>query len=140
MSKPFSRFGPDMKRLSKRVEVGAQKLLAEGVVAIGSDLARQTPIDTGRASGNWQGSVGVPIMAESGVFYPSSSIGQMQLLRASALSSAGNPSIFLTNMVPYMHLLNRGWSMQAPTPFWIERTIIRNLRITVTKGQYKILR
>lgn len=140
MSKSFSRFGPDMKRLSTKVEKNARVMISEIVAKSGTQLARETPIDTGRASGNWQGSVGSPILAESGVFFPGSSVGQMQIFKGAAISATGTPPMFLTNMVPYMQYLNRGWSPQAPTPFWIERGIEKNILAVMSNKRYKLLR
>lgn len=139
MSKPFSSFGPDTKRLASKMEKGAQRILAESVVAAGTRLARETPVDTGRASGNWQASVGQPILFESGTFFPNASIDQIRFLRTSATASGGNPSLFLTNMVPYMQDLNRGWSKQAPIPFWIERGVEASLHAVIASKRYKIL-
>lgn len=121
MSKPFSDIDKDMEILSVRVANNAHKLMKEGVVASGSALASKTPIDTGRASGNWQASASIPITSESEQFFPESSIAQIMSIRD--VKTGKNTKLYLTNNVPYINRLNMGWSQQQPSPFWIERTV-----------------
>ena len=135
-TKPFRRLGPDMIDLSVRVERGAAKMLTEAVIASGNQIAVETPIDTGRASGNWQASASIPIHDESGAKFPRSSIAQISGLRG--VPKKGNTKLFLSNNVPYIWRLNMGWSKQAPTPFWIERAVARVFRGMISSGRYKL--
>lgn len=135
-TKPLSRLAPDMINLAVRVERGAGKLLTEAVIASGTQIAVETPIDTGRASGNWQASTSIPIFEESGLRFPQSSVTQIAGLRG--VRKGGNTTIFLANNVPYIHRLNHGWSQQAPKPFWIERAVQRVFRAYIKSSSIKL--
>lgn len=87
---------------------------------LGIDLLRlivqRTPVDTGRARGNWQVTINVPAVGETGKFDTSSSLeggGSSEDLSALAQLRLGDV-IFITNNVPYIVRLEEGWSAQAP--------------------------
>jgi len=55
--KSFKQFGDIVKKVAERNAVNYQQGMA---TEIGGEVARLTPIDTGRATANWQGSVNAP--------------------------------------------------------------------------------
>ena len=87
-----------------------------------------TPVDEGRARGNWQMSVSRPI--NSTVSDLDTSGGATLNKGVSVIRSAINikyPVIWITNNLPYIQRLNEGHSQQAPIMF-VETAIQRALR------------
>jgi len=83
-----------------------QKKLALEVL---SGIVKATPVDTGRARGNWQLDIGiVPTGTVNGVSDPT----QVELAKLSALRPF--QVIFITNNLDYIEFLEEGSSRQAP--------------------------
>lgn len=99
--------------------------------AIAADQAAvlATPVDTGRARGNWVVSIGVPRYGEPNT--PPAARGRGRERRTAAGNQSANKAlkdgrstvlgyklgkggIFITNSVPYIGLLENGSSAQAP--------------------------
>lgn len=95
----------------------AFKILRNVVVA--------TPVDTGRARGNWQ--IGVD-RAKSEVLTVDDKSGSVSIGKGvSVLRGVGDfKSIWITNNLPYIGKLNDGSSEQAPKKF-VETSIVRAL-------------
>lgn len=76
----------------------------------------RTPVDTGRARGNWQATTGSPATGELGE-NRNAKVGTAPALRALEVArgwKVGSASIFLTNNLPYIERLENGYSGQAP--------------------------
>ena len=100
----------DLKNVS---EEGAKDL----VLDVHERLANTTPVDTGWAANNWIPSIGVPIDIVAGT---PGNVDTTPVIRgiANVLKwrfSAG--AAFISNNVPYISMLNRGSSIQAPSMF-----------------------
>lgn len=93
--------------------------IAEEVAIIGlkilSRTVLKTPVDTGRAKGNWIVSFGVPD--------PMTDITSMDKKGVAAINEGANklgtypdtlPVIYIQNNLPYANRLENGWSGQAP--------------------------
>jgi hypothetical protein len=76
-------------------------------------VVMKTPVDTGRARGNWQVQIGEPALVMQDSFDKTGSdtiqIGAAQLANLKAYEV-----IYLTNNVPYIIFLEEGSSKQAP--------------------------
>ena len=100
-------------------EVSVVKRKAALRVLTGVTLA--TPVDTGRARGNWTVSVATPgsILSEN-----KDRSGGATIARGSTVISRALPrdTIFITNRLPYVISLNDGSSRQAPAKF-VERAV-----------------
>jgi len=70
----------------------------------------------GRAKGNWFPSVGAPD-------YSTTESTESSVNRIDSISGrvAGN-TVYLTNSLPYIYELEKGWSLQQPNG-WVERTV-----------------
>jgi len=82
-----------------------------------SAVVLRTPVDTGRARGNWQTSVGVAIGGgETGTLDKG---GQSTITQgaASIARQQGFTPIIIQNNVPYITALNDGHSKQAPAGY-----------------------
>lgn len=77
-----------------------------------------TPVDTGRARGNWQASTGNPLggIVESNDKGGSATIAAM-VSEVSTWTPKDDLPAFITNNLPYIQRLNEGWSKQAPAHF-----------------------
>ena len=73
----------------------------------------KTPVDTGRARGNWQMNVGTPLKNEKDTADRNGS-GTVQNGFANLLSLSPFQTIFITNNVQYIGSLENGRSRQAP--------------------------
>jgi hypothetical protein len=92
-----------------------------------------TPVDTGRARGNWQSSIGVPKTGELARQDKSggNAINEANSILAKWEPSSGQP-FWLSNNLPYIRRLEYdAWSKQAPNGF---------LRINVEKWRAAIAR
>ncbi len=98
-----------------RVKTERQLLLVIRKVAleIFRRVVMRTPVDTGRARGNWQVEIGTPRGGVIDRFDPN---GQRTLFDAESLIAQwqGDAAIFLFNNLPYILRLEDGWSGQAP--------------------------
>lgn len=105
-------FKKNLEKWAKHKKVTLDEAVELLVVEISSDIIQSTPVDTGRARGNWQASNGTPILNsvdtldKTGVL----SIGKVAGV---AVNSAGN-IYHLTNNLPYITKLEYGSSNQNP--------------------------
>jgi hypothetical protein len=85
-------------------------------------LIRVTPVDEGRARGNWNASIG----AEDGTDNPErreqQALSEGSTKIAPLRLSKQGEKLYLTNGVPYIGRLNDGYSKQAPAAF-IQTTV-----------------
>lgn len=79
-------------------------------------IVRKTPVDTGRARGNWQISVG---SSASGILERTdkskgsdSAFGKSE--QAKLNGAKGDEDIYISNNLPYIEKLEYGYSKQAP--------------------------
>lgn len=78
----------------------------------------ETPVDTGRARGNWLASVNNTILDAVKNKVPSASAaikaGSDKIKTATSMKY---PTIYIQNNLPYIERLNEGYSAQAPAKF-----------------------
>lgn len=98
-------------------------------IAIDSGLINETPVDTGRARGNWIVSLNranpnrdINPIGQSGAPQGSAQAILQGTQTISAAPAFGK--IFIQNNLPYINRLNDGWSDQAPRKF-VETVIDR---------------
>ena len=76
-------------------------------IGVFSSVIKMTPVDTGRAKGNWQCTIGSPANGQNEL---SDSKGAMI---ATVPNEAGS-KVYLTNNLPYIQKLEYGHSTKAP--------------------------
>ena len=86
-------------------------------------LVLGTPVDTGRAKGNWFVQLENPLREISQDRRQSTALIEGNLVIASARNRR-LPTIIISNNLPYIERLNQGHSQQAPALF-VERIIQR---------------
>lgn len=111
----------NLKKFNAQLAKVAVFLPAEGVTrmqkSIGlqalSSIVLKTPVDTGRARGNWQVTIGEPA---SGVVGTEDISGQATIAAGSAVIANIPPFsvLHITNNLPYIGVLEGGRSGQAP--------------------------
>lgn len=77
-----------------------------------SAVIKDTPVDTGRAKGNWQASNQKPILEALEEIKPESQV--LAEMRATVLSSNLDDDVYLSNNLPYIGELEYGSSTQSP--------------------------
>lgn len=135
--------------LAKRLEKLADDLPEQvseqskkAAIAIVTDLANKTPVDTSNALSNWQVTLDSPATSEIPPHFPGSG-GNTQ--RASVAQTIANAikvleskkpgqKIYITNNAPYIRRLNDGYSAQQPAGFveraaLIGRVVLRKFKV-----------
>ena len=69
-------------------------------------IRKDTPVDTGRARGNWQCTIGAPFVGED-------ESGSDEQIQQTIPRRAGSV-VYLTNNVPYIQKLEYGYSTKSP--------------------------
>lgn len=124
-------FESDWQKVSEKLD----RVLSQGIRAtlfeVGTAIIKETPVDTGRARGNWQSSVNSAAGSEISRTSQGAAIAE---LSQEANAAIGNV-FFFTNNVPYIRRLEYGyWSKQAPEGMVrrnlqnFNRLLVKNLR------------
>lgn len=142
MAKNLLDLAKRFEALPTKVGEAAVALKREIVIAIVTDLAYKTPVDTSQALSNWDVSTGQPITAKHGPHVPgiagstqSTSAAETvaQAIAAAALFRT-NETSYIANNQPYIRRLNDGYSAQAPAGF-AQRAVLIGRKM---KSKFKI--
>ena len=112
-------FKKDMEKFTSKAEEAANKIFRGTALDLFGKIILRTPVDTGRAKGNWGAGLNRP--------------GNGSVSGTVATAKIGN-SLFLTNNLPYIKVLEEGSSTQAPqgmvkvTVAEFQRTVRANAR------------
>jgi hypothetical protein len=110
---------------SENAHVRAVFLLVDQAVVLA------TPVDTGRARSNWRASNNAPISTTIAPYAPGNRLGlgeganaaaAMAQARAAAAARKSGETMYITNNLPYIELLNANYSPQAPSRY-VEQAI-----------------
>lgn len=113
------------KSLARRLESRDQEIRRNGARALRTAalvadrlLVFGTPVDTGRARGGWIANINTPLRA-SAELNRKDKAGSETLSRNERVINGYRlgQTLFLSNFVPYIGVLNRGSSAQAPAGF-----------------------
>jgi hypothetical protein len=112
-------FAHRMRGIADGVPRNADRLVRQIALAVTIVVVKKTPVDTGRAKGNWQAQLATPA---AGVLPAPSTPGageQAAIQRAQAVAAAykGGVDVNITNNLVYIVPLNEGHSDQAPIGF-----------------------
>jgi hypothetical protein len=122
MTHDFDRLAKDLKKLTSTVKKNMAETVIKTAVMAGSSVIIGTPVDTGKARGNWQTSIDSPILSAIDRNDPAGNEAIKELGTVSQRFTVLNKIINLTNNLPYINRLNTGWSKKA-APGYIERAI-----------------
>lgn len=109
-------FARRIRAIGRRVEENADAGAVQTALAVDQAVVVATPVDTGRARGNWQAQIGSPVREETNT---TDKGGQATIDRNEGIirSRRGTSEIYISNNVPYIGRLNEGSSSQAPENF-----------------------
>ena len=118
-------FARRLFRIGRGIKENADRLVRETSLAVLTEVVVSTPVDRGRARGNWQVGLGeAPDPSPEEQEATKDTSGQRTIAEGStriARRSSGQ-DVFLSNNVPYIGPLNDGSSAQAPAGF-IEQAV-----------------
>ena len=124
------RFRLSLASFERKFAGNVDKLVRAVALDITGTIVKRTPVDTGRARGNWMLTVGAPSSATVTQLDPAGAMAQAKALGALASYRPG-ASVFITNNLPYIVRLEYGSSKQAPGGM---------VRITAREWKAKIAR
>lgn len=114
-STSFSQFSRRMAIRAEEVKANTGKTVRRAAIAADTAIVTSTPVDLGRAKGNWNASVGTPdTSTQDDDLDPG---GQMTLSQHQGTIEGwkiGQGAIFIANGLPYILPLENGSSTQAP--------------------------
>lgn len=95
-----------------------------------------TPVDTGRAKGNWFATLGIPRLFSD--YDSKDQAGSNQISKNDSVISnkTEGQSVYITNNLPYIKRLNDGYSAQAPAGY-VEAAV---RAANAAAGQIRILK
>lgn len=109
--------GRDTYRNAVRIVHGRLDRVGRAVaIELGGRLIRRTPIDTGRARGNWNASIGKEDPRTDPDRRANTALSEGAERIAPLKLSVGH-RLFWTNGLPYIARLNDGYSRQAPSGY-----------------------
>jgi hypothetical protein len=103
-------FADDIKRFADKTSKAHDEITRGTTIALFNAVINDTPVDTGRARGNWQTTVGQPATNQIERDGASASIAEAV---ANTPKGAGQETM-LANNLPYIVDLENGTSKQAP--------------------------
>jgi hypothetical protein len=103
----------DIRNFAEKAGVNAQQKVQKICLDLLSGIVLKTPVDTGRARGNWQASIGNPRTDTIETSDPGG--GRTISDGIEATGKAYGNVFWITNNLPYIYRLEyEGWSKQAP--------------------------
>ena len=104
-------FASDVEAYAKKAGASLDETSRAIVLELFGSVIKDTPVDTGRAKGNWQTTIGAP--ASGTVDRLGESEALADVAQQTASFGAGKV-IYLSNNLPYIYRLEYdGWSQQA---------------------------
>jgi hypothetical protein len=108
-------FSADIDAFAKKAGASVDETLRAVALELFGSVIKDTPVDTGRAKGNWQTTIGAPASGEVDRAGDGAALAEVRSVSA---QFSGDKTIFLTNNLPYIRRLEYdGWSDQAPNGF-----------------------
>lgn len=117
-------FAKRIRKIGQNIERNADETVRRCALAVDSTVVLATPVDTGRARGNWQVELNAPAAGTTASLSPSGreAIEQGKSTIAGYKGGTKEAAVHITNNLPYIGRLNEGHSAQAPAGF-VERAI-----------------
>lgn len=118
----LASFDKAVADLLRGLEEALAATAIEVALELRENLARATPVVTGRAAASWNVSIGSPDLEYKprGYFNP---IGCYNDGNINVDGYVPGARIYVTNAIPYIRRLNDGYSIQN-VPGWIDRTLV----------------
>ncbi len=106
-------FSEDIRKFVDKTEEKMNRAIRKIAIDAFSEVILKTPVDTGRARGNWQVAIGE---MPTGTIELDDKSGQIAIgkVQAEAMGVKPGDVIYLANSLPYIQALEDGSSTQAP--------------------------
>lgn len=105
-------FASDVEAYAKKAGASLDETSRAIVLELFGSVIKDTPVDTGRAKGNWQTTIGTPASGTVDRLGESEALSDVNQQTA---SFGAGKVIYLSNNLPYIYRLEYdGWSQQAP--------------------------
>ncbi len=113
-------FSADIAAFANKAGASLDKTVRMVTLELFGSVIRATPVDTGRARGNWQTTVGSAASGELDNRSESSALSELQ-------QNAGGVGTvtYLSNNLPYIKRLEEGWSTQSPPYAMVRKNFTR---------------
>lgn len=128
-------FALDLKKFGKVTREQAKVIFQKITIDLDTRVVLGTPVDEGRARGNWYPSLSQPSSARDDKVRDKSGSKAIAAITATALGADLGETIWLTNNLPYILPLENGHSGQAP-----EGMVDLNLNAVAAQYGGKIVR
>lgn len=119
-------FEDEMRAATRRIIEGHDKIVRTATIDLFSGTIRDTPVDTGRARGNWVTQVDTPAQSVIEREDPDGSLAIAEVI--SETPELAGREVFLSNSLPYIEGLENGRSQQSPAGM-VRRNLARVRRI-----------
>lgn len=115
------KFSASLKQFNEDALAEADRVYRATNIELFNSVIRDTPVDTGRARGNWQTTVGTPAQSSSLRLDRSGTEAQAEVIQNVRGLDKVN---YLINNLPYIQPLEYGHSKQAPAGM-VRRNVLR---------------
>lgn len=120
-------FGADLAAFAAKSGESLDRIIRQTTIELGNRIIDATPVDEGRAQGNWQTTTGAPAADEI------DRVGEAGALAELKQNTGGVGTVtYITNNLPYIMRLEQGWSDQSP-PYAMVRKNIENVEQTMAE-------
>ncbi len=109
-------FATDIRRFAIKSGESVDQTVQAVTIALFNGIIRDTPVDTGRARGDWQTTVGTPASGQNGRSDPTKTGRDGGPAQAEVVANTPKEAgqlTYLTNSMPYIKQLEEGSSQQA---------------------------
>jgi len=114
-------FSDDVQKYAGKAGKSVDETMRAIALELFGSIIKDTPVDTGRARGNWQTSIGAPAAGEVDRLGEGEAIKEVS---ATVADFSGGKVIYLANNLVYIKSLEEGGSDQAPAGM-IRKNIVR---------------
>lgn len=106
-------FKRDIEKFIEDTDDAVVKVLQATSLELGRRIILKTPVDTGRARGNWQAGINT-VPGDQLTTKDKSGASSISKVAAESSRAKVNDAIFVINNIPYIENLESGSSTQAP--------------------------
>jgi len=121
-------FGADLAAFAQKSGESLDRIIRQTTIELGNRIIDATPVDEGRAQGNWQTTTGSPAVGEVDRVGP---VGAMAELKQN-VGGVGTVT-YITNNLPYIMRLEEGLSKKQSPPYAMVRKNIENVEQTMAE-------
>jgi hypothetical protein len=115
MGKNSRSFKVSLEKFGKVTREQAEQIFKKIVLDLESAVVLRTPVDTGRARGNWFPTIGTASnQRDDDLWDPGGQKSIAAIAAQVGLLTLGDVA-WLSNNLPYINRLEEGWSKQAPS-------------------------